>query len=91
MIMGHPKVLEAAVIAVPHPRWLERPLACVVPRPGMTVDPAEIIDFLRPQVAKFQLPDEVVIIDSVPKTGVGKFDKKVLRDRFRNWRTKGLE
>jgi fatty-acyl-CoA synthase len=88
MIMGHPKVLEAAVIAVPHPRWLERPLACVVPRPGTTVDPSEIIDFLRPQVAKFQLPDEVVIIDSVPKTGVGKFDKKVLRERFSNWTPK---
>jgi fatty-acyl-CoA synthase len=88
MIMGHPKVLEAAVIAVPHPRWVERPLACVVPRAGMTVDPAEIIEFLRPQVAKFQLPDEVVIIESVPKTSVGKFDKKVLRERFRTWTPK---
>jgi len=89
MIMGHPNVLEAAVIAVPHPRWVERPLACVVPRPGMTVEPAEILDFLRPQVAKFQLPDAIVIIDSVPKTSVGKFDKKVLRERFRTWTAQG--
>jgi fatty-acyl-CoA synthase len=85
MIMGHPNVLEAAVIAVPHPKWVERPLACVVPRAGMAVEPAEIIEFLRPRVAKFQLPDEVVIIDSIPKTGVGKFDKKVLRERFKAW------
>ena len=91
MIMGHPKVLEAAVIAVPHPKWVERPLACVVPRPGMTIDPAEIIAFLRPRVAKFQLPDGIVIIESVPKTGVGKFDKKVLRERFKNWTARGLE
>jgi len=88
MIMGHPKVLEAAVIAVPHPRWVERPLACVVARAGMTIEPAEILEFLRPQIAKFQLPDEVVIIESVPKTGVGKFDKKVLRERFKDWTPK---
>jgi len=62
-----------------------------VPRPGMTIDPAEIIAFLRPRVAKFQLPDGIVIIESVPKTGVGKFDKKVLRERFKNWTARGLE
>jgi fatty-acyl-CoA synthase len=85
MIMGHPKVLEAAVIAVPHPKWVERPLACVVPKPGVTIDPAEIMDFLRPKLARWALPDEVVVIDAVPKTSVGKFDKKVLRERFKNW------
>src|SRR5262249_1187522 len=85
MIMGHPKVLEAAVIAVPHPRWVERPLACVVPKPGMTVEPGEILDFLRPKLAKWALPDEVVLIEVVPKTSVGKFDKKVLRERFKGW------
>jgi fatty-acyl-CoA synthase len=86
MIMAHPKVLEAAVIAVPHPRWVERPLACVVPRPGVTLDPLEILEFLRPQVARWALPDEVRIIEAVPKTSVGKFDKKVLRERYRDWR-----
>ena len=85
MIMGHPKILEAAVIAVPHPRWVERPLACVVPKPGVAVDPAEILDWLRPKVAKWALPDAVEIIDAVPKTSVGKFDKKVLRERYRDW------
>ena len=86
LIMAHPKVLEAAVIAVPHPKWAERPLACVVPKPEYrdTLTAAEIIEFLRPQVAKFWLPDEVVMIDAVPKTSVGKFDKKLLRERFKN-------
>src|SRR5216110_2757335 len=89
MIMDHPKVLEAAVIAVPHPKWVERPLACVVPKPGMTLDPREIVEYLRPRLAKFALPDEVVLIEAVPKTSVGKFDKKVLRERFKGWTPKG--
>ena len=85
LIMSHPKVLEAAVIAVPHPKWVERPLACVVPKPGSTLEPGEIIDFLRPQLARWALPDAVEIIDAVPKTSVGKFDKKVLRERYKSW------
>jgi len=84
-IMGHPKVLEAAVIAVSHPRWQERPLACVVPKSDFadSLTPAEILEYLGSRVAKWQLPDEVVFIESVPKTSVGKFDKKVLRERFK--------
>src|SRR5262249_45612134 len=80
-IMGHPKVLEAAVIAVPHPQWVERPLACVVPKPEFKDDltEGEILDYLKPLVAKWWLPDEVRFIEAVPKTSVGKFDKKVLR------------
>jgi fatty-acyl-CoA synthase len=81
-------VLEAAVIAVPHPKWVERPLACVVPKPGMTVEPREIIDFLRDKLARWALPDDVVCIEAVPKTSVGKFDKKVLRERFKDWQPK---
>jgi fatty-acyl-CoA synthase len=81
-IMGHPKVAEAAVIGVPHEKWQERPVACVVVRTGETVTAEEIIEFLRPQVAKWWLPDEVVFVDEVPKTSVGKFDKKVLRAKF---------
>jgi fatty-acyl-CoA synthase len=88
LIMGHPKVLEAAVIAVPHPKWVERPLACVVPKPGAELAPAEILDYLRPKLAKWALPDAVVLIDAVPKTSVGKFDKKVLRERFKDWTPK---
>jgi len=88
MIMTHPNVLEAAVIAVPHPKWVERPLACVVPKPGTTVEPAEIMEYLRPKLARWALPDEVVLIEAVPKTSVGKFDKKVLRERFKGWTPK---
>ena len=89
-IMGHPKVLEAAVIAVPHERWVERPLACIVPKPEFkdALTAAEIMEYLKPRVAKWWLPDEVVFIDAVPKTSVGKFDKKVLRERFKNWQPK---
>ncbi len=90
LIMGHPDVLEAAVIAVPHPKWIERPLACVVPKPESKgkLTERDIIEFLRPQVSKWMLPDEVLFIDAVPKTGVGKFDKKVLRERYKGWRPK---
>ncbi|HXJ77984.1 MAG TPA: long-chain fatty acid--CoA ligase [Candidatus Methylomirabilis sp.] len=87
-IMDHPKVLEAAVIAVPHEKWQERPLACVVPKPEWKgqLTAQEILDYLAPRVAKWWLPDEVTFIEAVPKTSVGKFDKKVLRERFRNWK-----
>jgi fatty-acyl-CoA synthase len=90
-IMGHPKVLEAAVVAVPHERWVERPLACVVPKPEWQgqLTAEEILDWLRPRVAKWWLPDDVVFIDAVPKTSVGKFDKKVLRERFKEWTPPG--
>jgi fatty-acyl-CoA synthase len=83
LIMGHPDVLEAAVIAIPHEKWGERPLALVVPRSGVQLSPDDILAHLRPHVAKYALPDEVVFIDEVPKTSVGKFDKKVLRERFK--------
>jgi fatty-acyl-CoA synthase len=81
-IMGHPKVAEAAVIGVRHPKWSERPLACVVVKPGEELDKAELLEFLDGRVAKWWLPDDVVFIDEVPKTSVGKFAKRVLRDRF---------
>jgi fatty-acyl-CoA synthase len=86
LIMSHPDVGEAAVIAVPHPKWGERPLACVVAKPEakdrLTMN--QILDHLRPHLAKWWLPDEVVFIDQIPKTSVGKFDKKVLRVRFKD-------
>ena len=61
----------------------------VVPRPGATLAPDEIMEFLRPQLATWALPDEVRLIDAVPKTSVGKFDKKVLRERFKDWSPAG--
>ncbi|HEX8919229.1 MAG TPA: long-chain fatty acid--CoA ligase [Chloroflexota bacterium] len=80
-IMGHPDVLEAAVIAIPDEMRGERPLALVVARPGATLSKDDILEHLRPQVDRFALPDDVVFIEEVPKTSVGKFDKKVLRER----------
>ena len=81
-IMAHPAVAEAAVVGVEHPKWQERPLACVVPKPGKAVTKDEILSHLRGKFAAWWLPDDVVFIDEVPKTSVGKFDKKVLRERF---------
>ncbi|MDP9117562.1 MAG: long-chain fatty acid--CoA ligase [Actinomycetota bacterium] len=81
-IMAHPKVAEAAVIAIAHPKWSERPMACVVVRDGETLSREEVLDFLRERMTSWQLPDDVVFIDEVPKTSVGKFSKKTLRDRF---------
>jgi len=80
-VMAHPKIMEAAVIGLPHPKWDERPVVYAVPRPEFKgqVTEQEVIDFLRERVAKWWLPDEVRFIDEVPKTSVGKFDKKVLR------------
>jgi fatty-acyl-CoA synthase len=81
-IMGHPAVAEAAVIAVPSERWMERPLACVVVRPGHAVTREEILGYLEGRVAKWWLPDDVRFIEEVPKTSVGKFSKRQLRDQF---------
>src|SRR5690606_38898214 len=78
-IMEHPKVLEAAVIGIPHEKWQERPCACVVPRPGQEIAKEEIVDFLAGKVAKWWLPEEVVFLKEIPKTSVGKFSKKELR------------
>ena len=81
-IMGHPKVAEAAVIAVPHPKWSERPLACVIVVPGESLTREELLDYLRARLPSWRMPDDVVFIDEVPKTSVGKFSKKTLRERF---------
>jgi len=81
-IMGHPAVKEAAVIALPHPKWGERPLACVVVRDGATLTREELLDWLTERVGKWQVPDDVAFIDEVPKTSVGKFSKKTLREQF---------
>ncbi|HMF84331.1 MAG TPA: long-chain fatty acid--CoA ligase [Acidimicrobiia bacterium] len=80
-LMGHPDVVEAAVIGVPDPKWQERPLACVVCAEGTAVTAGDLHAFLADKVAKWQLPERWAFIDEVPKTSVGKFDKKVLRAR----------
>jgi fatty-acyl-CoA synthase len=82
-LIGHPAVAEACVVAIPHPKWAERPLACVVLRPEAgSVSKADLIDFLRPSFARWWLPDDVLFLPDLPRTGVGKLDKKMLRERF---------
>jgi len=78
-LMAHPDVQEAAVVGIPDEKWQERPLASVVLREGATVKPAELRAFLAESVAKWQLPDAWTFIEAVPRTSVGKFDKKVIR------------
>jgi fatty-acyl-CoA synthase len=84
-LMGHPKVAEAAVIGVPHPKWSERPLACVVVKPGEELTKDEVLAFLDGKIAKWWLPDDVVFVDEIPKTSVGKFSKKDLRTKFEDY------
>jgi fatty-acyl-CoA synthase len=84
-IMGHPAVAEAAVIALPHPKWDERPLACVVLKPGQAVSAAQLREFLAGRFARWQLPDAVEFIDAIPRTSTGKFWKARLRERYADW------
>ncbi|MFN0088119.1 MAG: long-chain fatty acid--CoA ligase [Blastocatellia bacterium] len=84
-IMAVPGVAEAAVIAVFHSKWQERPLACVVRKPGAEVTKEQIYDHLLKHFAKWWMPDDILFIDAVPKTSVGKFDKKVLREQFKDF------
>ncbi|HWS15178.1 MAG TPA: long-chain fatty acid--CoA ligase [Candidatus Methylomirabilis sp.] len=87
-IMSHPAVAEAAVIGVPSEKWTERPMACVVLRPEFAgeVTEKEILEYLSTRVAKWWIPDEVIFVDAIPKTSVGKFAKRFLRDRFKEKR-----
>jgi fatty-acyl-CoA synthase len=78
-LMSHPDVVEAAVIAKPDERWAERPLCCVVLANGAGTTAEQLVDHLRDRVAKWWLPDEFAFVSEIPKTSVGKFDKKVLR------------
>jgi fatty-acyl-CoA synthase len=81
-LMAHPAVLEAAVIGVSDPKWGERPMACVVTKQGASVTVEELRDHLAPQVARWWLPERIEFVSEIPKTSVGKFDKKVLRAQF---------
>jgi acyl-CoA synthetase (AMP-forming)/AMP-acid ligase II len=83
--VSHPDVAEAAVIAAVHPKWDERPLLLVVPRPGRTVDPASVLALYAGKVAKWWLPDEVVVVPELPHTATGKLLKTSLRARFKDY------
>ena len=80
--LGAPDVAAAAVIGLPHERWGERPLLLVELDPGAALDPQKVLDALRPRVASWWMPDDIVAVPEIPLTGTGKIDKKLLRDRF---------
>jgi fatty-acyl-CoA synthase len=81
-LVGHPAVLEAAVVGIPHPKWQERPLALVVLKPNRRVTRQELHEHLSGTFCKWQLPDQVIFVESIPKTSVGKLNKKGIRDQY---------
>jgi fatty-acyl-CoA synthase len=82
-LLAHPDIAEAVVIAVPHAKWDERPVAVVVPRAGRTPTLESVRAHLAPNFAKWWLPDDVILVDSIPRSGTGKYLKSTLRDRFK--------
>jgi fatty-acyl-CoA synthase len=85
-LMAHPKVAEAAVISVFHPKWAERPLAIVVLKQGQSATAEELKDFLKPKFATWWLPDAIEFVDSIPRTATGKFLKTALREQFKEYK-----
>ncbi len=86
-LAGHPKVAEAAVIAVPDPKWDERPLAVVVLRPGQTATAGELREYLTPRFARYWLPDGYEFVSEIPRTSTGKMLKAKLREQFKHWKS----
>jgi fatty-acyl-CoA synthase len=86
LAVGHPDVAEAAVVSVPHPKWDERPLLVVVPRPGAAPTRDSVLAFLEGKVARWWMPDDVVVVEEIPHTATGKIEKKALRAMFRDHR-----
>ena len=88
-IMAHPKVVEASVAGIYHPKWEERPMALVIlDKNAEGVKEEDILDFIKPKFAKWQLPDRVLFVDVIPKTSVGKFSKKDIRKKYGDFYTK---
>jgi fatty-acyl-CoA synthase len=85
LAVGHPKVAEAAVIGLKHPKWDERPLLIVVPKKDQSPTREEILSFLQGKIAKWWMPDDVVIVDEIPHTAAGKIQKIALRERFKDY------
>jgi len=84
-LMAHPAIADVVVIAVPHERWGERPVAVVVAAPGCEPTLHDVRTHLEGRVARWWLPDGVVLVDSLPRTGVGKHQKNVLRERYKDY------
>jgi fatty-acyl-CoA synthase len=85
LAVGHPKVAEAAVIGIRHPKWDERPLLIIVLKKDQTATKDELLGFLQGKIAKWWMPDDVVIVDEIPHTATGKIQKITLRERFRDY------
>jgi len=86
LAVGHPKVAEAAVIGVSHPKWDERPLLVIVLKKGQTATKEEILGFMQEKIAKWWMPDDVVFVDEIPHTATGKIQKLTLRQIFKDYR-----
>ncbi|MSP04859.1 MAG: long-chain-fatty-acid--CoA ligase [Acetobacteraceae bacterium] len=82
--VSHPDVMEAAVVASRHPKWDERPLLLVVAKPGCVIDTVDVLKIYEGKIAKWWLPDEVIVVDELPHTATGKLQKKSLRDKYQN-------
>jgi len=80
--LGHPDVAEAAVIGLPHPKWLERPLLIIRLRPDIEPDRDGVLDHLKGKIASWWMPDDVVFVDEIPHTATGKINKVALREVF---------
>jgi fatty-acyl-CoA synthase len=85
LAIGHPKVAEAAVIGVRHPKWDERPLLVVVLKQGQSAGKGDILDFMRGKTANWWLPDDIVFVEEIPHTATGKILKTALREQFRDY------
>ena len=85
LAISHPKVAEAAVIGVRHPKWDERPLLVVVLKPDQSAGKTDILDFMRGKTANWWLPDDVVFVPEIPHTATGKIQKTALREQFRDY------
>jgi fatty-acyl-CoA synthase len=85
LAVGHPKVAEAAVIGVKHPKWDERPLLVIVLKKDQAATREDILRFMQGKIASWWMPDEVVFVDEIPHTATGKIQKTVLRERFKNF------
>lgn len=90
LAIGHPDVAEAAVIGVAHPKWDERPLLVIVPKPGRRPGKDELLAFMTGKIAKWWLPDDVVLVEAIPHTATGKIQKTALREMFRDYRLPGV-
>jgi acyl-CoA synthetase (AMP-forming)/AMP-acid ligase II len=89
LAVGHPDVAEAAVIGIQHPKWDERPLLVVVPKEGRQPQKDDVLAFMQGRIAKWWMPDDVVVIKEIPHTATGKIQKTALRDMFRDYRLPG--